>query len=81
MTTTTAESLTHDQFMQTTEAMSRFGGSWMQNAAKLLRISDPIRRQRLLDTFPEILDNYGPGSIFYKDAAPESDVASSRLYF
>lgn len=48
------------------ETLDRRGGGWAEAFSTLLRRSDPIRRQRLLDAFPDQLKQFGPGSNFFR---------------
>lgn len=57
--------LSVDQVFTTTEAMQRFGGNFVHHLACALRHADADNRERLLATFPEIVEKYGPESSFY----------------
>jgi hypothetical protein len=59
-----------DVFVQTLE---RFGGGWVRQFAALLRCSDPVRRQRLIAAFPEQLEKYGPGTVFFQETSDQRE--------
>jgi len=44
--------------------MDQYGGSFVSSIAQALRYADPKNRQRLLDTFPDLVAKYGPSSSF-----------------
>ncbi len=43
------------------------GGNFAVKLADCLAAADPINRQRLLEAFPELVERYGPESIFNRD--------------
>jgi hypothetical protein len=61
-----------DRF-QLTEAMIRYGGGFYQKLAAAMRSADAGNFQRILTAFPEILEQYGPESRFYKSAKSITD--------
>jgi hypothetical protein len=63
--------LNYSNRYQLTEAMIRYGGSFFQKLASAMRSADSTNFQRILDCFPEILDQYGPDSRFYKASKEE----------
>jgi hypothetical protein len=46
--------------------MQSHGGSFVSAFANTLRYADPVNRQRLLDAFPDLVEQYGPTSRFLK---------------
>jgi len=46
--------------------MQSHGGSFVSAFANVLRYADPVNRQRLLDAFPDLVEQYGPTSRFMK---------------
>lgn len=65
--------LSIDQIFTTTEAMQRFGGNFVHYLACALRHADSANREKLLTAFPEIVEKYGPGSIFYASVIIDAD--------
>tara|TARA_R110002049_G_scaffold286889_1_gene468729 strand:- start:114 stop:314 length:201 start_codon:yes stop_codon:yes gene_type:complete len=63
--------LTSEQFhsMLGTIRRNGQGGSFAVKLADCLAAADPSNRQRLLDAFPEIIERYGPESIFNRQMA------------
>jgi len=56
--------LTSEQFHRLLGTVRHNGGSFSVKLADCLAAADPINRQRLLDAFPELIERYGPESIF-----------------
>jgi hypothetical protein len=56
--------LTSEQFHSMLGTIRRNGGSFAVKLADCLAAADPSNRQRVLDAFPEIIERYGPESIF-----------------
>jgi hypothetical protein len=46
--------------------MQSHGGSFVSAFANTLRYADPVNRQRLLDAFPDLVEQYGPTSRFMR---------------
>jgi 2-oxo-4-hydroxy-4-carboxy--5-ureidoimidazoline (OHCU) decarboxylase len=44
--------------------MDSYGGSFVSSIAQALRFADPTNRQRLLDAFPDLVQQYGPEGRF-----------------
>jgi 2-oxo-4-hydroxy-4-carboxy--5-ureidoimidazoline (OHCU) decarboxylase len=44
--------------------MDSYGGSFVSSIAQALRFADPKNRQRLLDAFPDLVQQYGPEGRF-----------------
>lgn len=61
------------------ETLQRYSGGWGQAYATLLRRSDPVRKQRLLDAFPELEETYGPDSIFFRDTKQQIQEAEQAF--
>jgi hypothetical protein len=51
-----------------TETMSRYGGHFCKKLADAIRVADGTNKQKLINAFPEIVENYGPGSRFARCA-------------
>lgn len=58
--------LTPDQQCHLVDAMHRYGGGFVNALASAMERADGRNRQRLLDTFPDIVNDYGPGGLFYR---------------
>lgn len=43
--------------------METYGGKFVSSLAIAIRYADPSNRQRILSTFPEIIEKYGPRSV------------------
>ena len=65
MTTTT---LTPTQLHRTWVAIERNGGGFCERLARAWFHGDSRNRERLNAAFPELLQDFGPGSYFYVDA-------------
>ena len=60
--------LTPEQFHSMLGTVRRNGGNFAVKLADCLAAADPVNRQRLLDVFgPELVERYGPESIFNRD--------------
>lgn len=80
MTVTSSSPSVHGRdFDVFVETLERFGGGWVRQYAALLRCSDPVRRQRLLDAFPEQLEKYGPGTAFFQEANTQWQQEPTRI--
>jgi hypothetical protein len=44
--------------------MQQHGGKFVQSLATALRYADPLNRQKILDSFPDLVLKYGPTSMF-----------------
>lgn len=53
--------------------MMRFGGSFVSKLGAAMRAADPHNFNRLIETFPEYIDTYGPNSCFYKAVKLEQE--------
>lgn len=65
MNTTT---LTPTQLHRTWVAIERNGGGFCERLARAWFHADDRNRARLNAAFPELLNDFGPGSYFYVDA-------------
>lgn len=52
------------EIFEMTERMLQYGGSFVQSLANTMRYADPSNKQRILDVFPEFVEQYGPNSKF-----------------
>ena len=59
--------LTSEQFHSMLGTVRRNGGNFAVKLADCLAAADPINRQRLLDAFPELIERFGPESIFNRE--------------
>ena len=59
--------LTSEQFHRMLGTVRRNGGSFAVKLADCLAVADSINRQRLLECFPELVERYGPESIFNRE--------------
>jgi len=50
--------------------METNGGRFVSSLSIALRYADPSNRQRILSTFPEIVEKYGPNTIFKTQPTP-----------
>ena len=64
-----SSALTHTEVMKTFEAASRFGGSFMKAIAVAGLHADPDNVGKILRTWPNIKQQYGPGTPFYEGKA------------
>ena len=56
--------MTPSEFHQLTDLMQQHGGKFVQSLATTLRYADPLNRQKILDSFPDLVLKYGPMSMF-----------------
>jgi len=56
--------MTPSEFHQLTDLMQQHGGKFVQSLATALRYADPLNRQKILDSFPDLVLKYGPTSMF-----------------
>lgn len=67
MTDRYAFQLTADELAGTMRTMRMYGGGFMYQLAEALNYADRGNTNRLLIAFPEIVERYGPGTVFYAD--------------
>lgn len=65
----TSSALTHTEVMKTFQVASRFGGSFMKAIAVAGLHADPDNVGKILRTWPNIKQQYGPGTPFYEGEA------------
>jgi hypothetical protein len=58
----------NDDCLFTAMALETYGGSFASCLGKALLQADLDNRRRLIEAFPEIMSNYGPGSIDFFNA-------------
>jgi len=56
--------LSGEDYYILTETMSRYGGHFCKKLADAIRAADGGNKQKIIDAFPEIVKEYGPGSTF-----------------
>ena len=61
--------MTDSEVLNTFRTAEQHGGNFMTHLARAGIAADPINRAKLLRTWPEIYQTYGPGSALYKEAA------------
>lgn len=54
--------MTDTEIFELTERMVQYGGSFVQALGICIRRADRTNKQKLLDTFPEYVQEYGPQS-------------------
>ena len=60
------KAMNHSELTSMICLMQSHGGSFVSSIATALRFADPVNRQRLLDAFPDLVEKYGPTSVFNK---------------
>jgi hypothetical protein len=63
--------MTSDDFYILTETMRCYGGHFCAKLADAICAADTSNKQKILIAFPEIVEKYGPGSIFAKSMTAE----------
>ena len=58
--------MTDVEFFEMTERMEQFGGSFVISLSHTLRKADAFNRQRLLNAFPDYVEQYGSSGKFVK---------------
>lgn len=53
---------------QTLDRMSTYGGGFVLSLAALYRRSDASNKQKILNTWPELFEEFGPNGIFASKA-------------
>lgn len=53
---------------ETLDRMETYGGGFVAGLAQLYRKGDPSNKQKILNTWPEIFDEFGPKGIFASKA-------------
>ena len=61
--------MTDPEVLNTFRTAEQHGGQFMTHLARAGINADPVNRAKLLRTWPEIYQTYGPGSALYKEAA------------
>lgn len=59
--------MTEKQIQATVKTAHHYGGAFLSKVAEAAMHADPRNRDRVLDSFPEIVAEYGPGSAFYNE--------------
>ena len=55
--------MTERELAETIDRMETYAGSFYTRLGQALRVADKSNKSRLLAAFPEIVKNYGPGSM------------------
>lgn len=55
---------TSDDFYIFAETMRRYGGGFCKKLADAFCAADSSNKQKIIAAFPELVENYGPGSRF-----------------
>lgn len=58
---------------ETLDRMQTYGGGFVSGLASLYRKSDPSNKHKILTTWPELFEEYGPNGIF---ASKATDIKS-----
>ena len=66
MPTTTTTTTDRMQLHQTFEAMERNGGGFCSKLARAWFAADPRNKARIEQAFPELLQDFGPGSRLFR---------------
>ena len=61
--------MTDTEVLNTFRTAEKNGGQFMTHLARAGIAADPVNRAKLLRTWPEIYQTYGPGSALYKEEA------------
>jgi 2-oxo-4-hydroxy-4-carboxy--5-ureidoimidazoline (OHCU) decarboxylase len=56
--------MTPTEFHAMIICMDTNGGSFVSSIAQALRFADPTNREKLLTTFPDLVEKYGPTTKF-----------------
>ena len=59
--------MTDTEFFEMIERMEKFGGSFVVSLAYAFRKADSFNRQRLLNAFPDYVQQYGPSGQFVRN--------------
>ena len=59
--------MTDIEFFEMTERMEKFGGSFVIALSYTFRRADSFNRQRLLNAFPDYVEQYGPNGEFVRN--------------
>lgn len=71
--------MTPNEFTQLICTMEARGGSFVSALAQALRYADPTNRKRLLDAFPDIVQKYGPNSMFVIARSMAEELISNKV--
>ena len=56
--------MTYDELYKMTLRMEKYGGAFVQALANAFKYADSTNREKLLNTFPDYVNEYGPNSPF-----------------
>ena len=54
--------MSYDDYYDMLSRMESYGGNFVKALANALRAADPTNRQKLMDAFPNYVNEYGPDS-------------------
>lgn len=58
--------MTQQEIYQTIRAMKKYGGDFVSRLGDAMLYADGHNLQRLIDTFPDYMESYGPASNFQR---------------
>lgn len=58
--------MTDIELYETMERMKNYGGSFVVALSNAMRFADSSNKQKLINAFPEYMEEYGPNSRFSK---------------
>ena len=58
--------MTEEELFTTRQAMSHFGGSFVAAMSIALSRADANNTHRIIEAFPDLLEQYGPETHFYR---------------
>jgi len=56
--------MNYDELWKMISRMEKYGGSFVQALANAFKYADPTNREKLLNAFPDYVNQYGPNSTF-----------------
>ena len=59
--------MNQSEIFRTLQTASKYGGGFMQLLARAAIVADPDNKAKILKTWPEIINTYGPNSALYKN--------------
>ena len=68
--------MTSQEWFDTLRRMSMLGGKFYAELANALRYADPMNRDKIIATFPDIVARYGPASRFAASETKSTKVSA-----